>query len=79
MDNIIENLNKLSQQIEVAKKQKSSLEGRQEEILHQLKGKYKINTIEEAEQMLMDYDEQIKSLEEEITVKFNTLKKQHSW
>ena len=79
MDNIIESLNKLSQQIEAAKKQKSSLEGRQEEILHQLKGKYKIKTIEEAEQMLINYDEQIKSLEEEITIKFNELKKQYSW
>jgi hypothetical protein len=79
MKEIIDSLSNLSQQIEKAKQQKSSLEGRQEEILRQLKGKFSIDTIEEAEDLLLKYEEEEKGLEKEINVKFTELRKQYSW
>lgn len=79
MDKIVEDLNKLAKSIEAAKKQKASLEGRQEELLNQLKGKFNINSIEEAEELLAVYEEQTKGLEKEITTKFNELKKNYNW
>ncbi len=74
MKDIIKELEILSKKIEEAKHKKSSCEGRQLEILKQLKTKYDVETIEEAESLLEDYQQKMEDLEKEIKVKFDELK-----
>jgi predicted metal-dependent hydrolase len=74
MKDIIKELETLSKKIEEAKHKKSSCEGRQLEILKQLKNKYDVETIEEAESLLEEYQQKMDVLEKEIKVKFDELK-----
>jgi ribosomal 50S subunit-associated protein YjgA (DUF615 family) len=74
MKDIIKELESLSKKIEEAKHKKSSCEGRQLEILKQLKNKYDVETIEEAEILLEKYQQKMEVLDKKIKTKFAELK-----
>jgi predicted metal-dependent hydrolase len=74
MKDIIKELESLSKKIEEAKHKKSSCEGRQLEILKQLKNKYDVDTIDEAEVLLEKYQQKMEALDKKIKIKFAELK-----
>jgi uncharacterized iron-regulated protein len=74
MKDVIAELNLLSKKIEEAKHKKASCEGRQMEILKQLKNKYDVETIEKAEVLLEKYQHKMDILEKKIKNKFAELK-----
>jgi predicted metal-dependent hydrolase len=74
MKDIIKELETLSKKIEEAKHKKSSCEGRQLEILKQLKNKYDVDTIDEAEVLLEKYQQKMEALDKKIKIKFAELK-----
>jgi len=79
MSNIAQDLTRLMEKIEVAKKQKASLEGQQIEILRQLKIKYGVNSFEEAQELLKEKESSVNDLEKEIKDKFDELKSNYNW
>jgi len=79
MSNIAQDLTRLMEKIEVAKKQKASLEGQQIEILRQLKIKYGVNSFEEAQELLKEKESSVNDLEKEIKNKFDELKSNYNW
>lgn len=75
MEEILKTLEEVSEKIEKAKKNKASLEGRQMELLKQLKERCKARSIEEAEILLKEYRKKSKELEIDITKRFSQVKR----
>jgi len=73
MKDIIKFLQDLDEQIEQAKKEKATIDGRQSEILKQLQESFDVKTIEDAEDLLEDLTEDMGKLDKKIQNKFLTL------
>ena len=56
----IKKLKSLEEALEKAKLEKANLEGKKESIMKELEEVFEVETIEEAEELLSDYDEEVK-------------------
>lgn len=74
-----EELAVLGKEIETAKKQVATLEGRKEEILDRLEKDFDCVTIEEAEDLLATLNKELATAEENIQKDFVALKEKFSW
>ena len=62
----IKKLKSLEEALEKAKLEKANLEGKKESIMKELEEVFEVETIEEAEELLSDYDTEIKRLTSEM-------------
>lgn len=62
----IKKLKSLEEALEKAKLEKANLEGKKESIMKELEEVFEVKTIEEAEELLSDYDEEVKRLTSEM-------------
>ena len=62
----IKKLKSLEESLEKAKLEKANLEGKKESIMKELEEVFEVETIEEAEELLSDYDEEVKRLTSEM-------------
>jgi len=62
----IKKLKSLEEALEKAKLEKANLEGKKESIMKELEEVFEVETIEEAEELLSDYDEEVKRLTSEM-------------
>jgi len=78
VNNIINDLEKLSKQIESSKMQKASLTGKLEEQMKTLK-ELGFRSIVEAKKALVSQQAELTKLEKEIEGKYSVLKAQYEW
>lgn len=76
---MIEDLQKLGKEIEAAKKSVATLEGRRSEVIERLKSEHGIETIEEADKLLIKLDKEIVKMDTEIQADFKKLSENFSW
>jgi hypothetical protein len=62
----VKKLKELEASLEKAKLEKANLEGKKESIMKELEEVFEVTTIEEAEELLVDYQSEIDSLEKEM-------------
>jgi hypothetical protein len=63
----VKKLKELENSLEKAKLEKANLEGKKETILKELEEVFEVTTIEEAEELLQDYEDEIKTLQGSIS------------
>lgn len=73
MKEIIKLLQDLTEEIEDAKKEKATIDGRQSEILKQLQESFDVETIEDAEDLLDELTKDMEKLDKKIQNKFLAL------
>lgn len=79
MKEIQSELARLKKGIDEAKANLSKLEGREEEILRQLKTEHNLSSIEAAKKEVEKLKKQIATKEADIRKLFDTLKKDYEW
>lgn len=79
MKEIQSELARLKKGIDEAKGNVSKLEGREEELLRQLKTEYNLDSIDEAKKEVEKMKKQIAKKEEEIRKQFDKLKGEYDW
>lgn len=67
MPDLVKELRNLESRLEKAKLEKAKLEGQKASILKELNEIFEISTVEEGEELLVEYKESIEELEKEIT------------
>lgn len=72
-------LTQLGKEIDRAKIDVASLEGRRSEIMDRLKKEFKCTSIESAEKELDNLEADLEDLEKEITDDFDALKEKFKW
>jgi len=79
MTNIItkEQLLEIKEQIEEAKSDTKTLEGRMEYLMQQLGDKLKCKSIEEARKLLKKYELELEKIDTEITVKVKAVQEEY--
>ena len=65
-NNVLDRLKNLSENIEDLKSRKSKLEGKREQLLSQLKEKFDVESLEDAERLLKELEGKRKRLENSI-------------
>ena len=63
----VKRLKELENALEKAKLEKANLEGKKETIMKELEEVFEVTTIEEAEELLQDYEDEIKTLQGSIS------------
>lgn len=76
---MMEDLAKLGKEIEAAKKNVSTLEGRLSEVVERNQTEFSVNSIEEAEKLLETYNKDIEKMDKTIEADFLKLKENFSW
>jgi predicted transcriptional regulator len=76
---IQDELAKLSTEIESAKKQVATLEGRKAEVMDRLKKDFECVSVEEAETLLDTLSADVVKMDVTIKAEFEALKKKFSW
>ena len=79
MKDIQSELGKLKKGIDEAKNNLAKLEGREQELLNQLKTDFNLDSVEAAEKEIEKVKKHIVKKEEEITKQFNKLKEEYDW
>ena len=79
MKDIQVDLKNLKDNIDNAKTNLAKLEGRETELLKQLKKDFGVNTIEEAEKKITQLEKEYKKKKESIEKDYKTLKEQYDW
>jgi flagellar biosynthesis chaperone FliJ len=79
MKDIQEDLKNLKDNIDNAKTNLAKLEGRESELLKQLKKDFGVNTVEEAEKKIAQLEKEYKKKKESIEKDYKTLKEQYDW
>lgn len=79
MQKIAEDIDKLGEEIETAKRNLSQLEGRKEEVVKQIKTEFGITTVEELDTLKIKESQELETLKTSIREVYNNLKKEFQW
>ena len=79
MKNIQLELGRLKKGIDEAKNNKAKLEGREQELLAQLKNDYGLASVEDAEKEVVKLKSLVVKREEDIRKQFDILKSEYDW
>lgn len=76
---IMDELDKLQKEIDAAKKNAATFEGRLQESMKRLKDDFGLDSIEKAEEEAASLKEEIAALETDVQTRLKTLKESYAW
>jgi hypothetical protein len=79
MDEIVRELENLGEHIETAKSEKAREEGRLQEMFRSLESEFKVKTLDKADMLLKDKEEELKDLDKEIQSDYKELRENYEW
>ena len=79
MDEILKDLSKLGEALEVAKSKRDMNQGRLEEMYKSLKGEFNASSLKEAEEQVTSLEMELAEIECEIEEGYQNLKEGYDW
>jgi len=76
---ITDELDKLQKEIDAAKKNAATFEGRLQESMKRLKDDFGLDSVEKAEEESERLKEEIASLDEDVQIRLKSLKETYAW
>jgi len=79
MKEILDDLKRLKEGIDLAKTNLAKLDGRETELLRQLKKDHGLSSVKEAETKQVELQQDLEKLDSEIQKEYNKLKEEYEW